>query len=275
MASTGYIIKYLEHLIHDNPILKQYHEYLFKKANPNFTGFNMVFMVPPHLSGSISGGSFINTFSKNYSVSSKNLQKITKVDDLYEQDSNLYLTFAAKDYSPPQTQVIHAQISPRTGGIPYASDVTSTENFNITYADNVDCLIYLYHLLWVEYIRAIVSGGFYNSNNRSWTPIKPSSKYLNPSNIYYGTLDYAASIYIVKYKPNMTDISYICKAIGCIPVSLPSKELIGSLSANEIALVPFDYIVGGYREYVMVNGINEWIYDEFKQQILASQPIVI
>ncbi|MFW6219378.1 MAG: hypothetical protein ACOC33_00790 [bacterium] len=272
-ASEKSVLQYVDYIVHENPIIKEYCNYLYNYINPNITGFNLVFMVPPHLSGTpSSGGSFIDSVAQKHNVNNSSLKKITHVNDLYSQGTNFYLTFAAADYSPPQTQIVHAQISSRTGGVPYASDVTSSENCNVTYVDNIDCVIYLYHLIWVEYIRAIINGGY--NDGGGWIPIKPASQYLNVNDSsYYGTLDYAASIYIVKYKPNMTDISYISKSIGCIPVSLPSKELIGTKATNELALIPFDYIVGGYREYVRTNGMNKWLFDEFNQQILANQPV--
>ena len=246
-------------------IMRAYDIYFYRDINPNITGYVLVFMIPPHLSGIEGDSGFIEDFANRFGA-----QEALDHGYFYnhENSSNL-LTFTCLEFSPPQTQVILSQISPRTGGIPYATDVTSSENCNITYVDSMNCPIYLYHLLWVEYIRAIVSGGYLRGNEV--VPLKPNAQYYIDENDpnYYGTLDYAASIYIVKYMPDMETITYIGKAIGAIPVSLPSRDLIGNKTSNDLAIVPFDYIVGAYREWIHTNDTNSWICNEFSQQIMS------
>lgn len=257
-------IDFLNVISHQNPIINQYREYLFKKLNPNITGFNLIFMVPPHLSGIEAGNNFINNFANQNNLGNQNLNAL----QMY-LETVPFLTFAASDYSMPTTQVVQGQINPRTGGAPYISDVISSEACNITYVDNNQCVVYLYHLLWLEYIRAIVGGGYFDQTTGNWIAIKPNNQYIDESNPNYGTLDYACSIYVVKYMPNMNDITYIGKAIGCVPVNLPSKELLGTKSVNDLALLPFDYVSGLYREYVANNNTNYWLYDEVRRLILS------
>lgn len=257
---------YLFNVIHQNKLMNEYHKYFFNQ-NPNITGFNFIFMIPPDLSGIKNNTNFI----KNISI--EDAYGITSLS-MYDF-ANKYLTFAAVDYTFPMTQVIHGQINPRLGGVPYASDVASTENCNITYVDNKDCIIYLYHLLWTEYIRAISSGGYYDQFSNSWISLQPDIKYLTPGTPYYGTLDYACSIYVVKYVPNMNDITYIGKAIGCVPISLPSKELIGTRAVNDIAILPFDYISGAFREHISSSSINSWLFDELYFMLNNNDELIL
>ena len=260
------LISYTRDVLAENNVMKAYNTYFYGDTNPNITGYTLVFLLKPDLSGianqngEITNGHFMNT------IASPGVEHYKYFED-YHTTSNL-LTFVALDYSPPQTQITHAQISPRTGGVPYATDVTSSENINITYIDNMNNTVYLYHLLWTEYIRAIVSGGFWNG--KDFTPIKPATDYLTEGTTKYGTLDYASSIYLVKYMPDMEKITYIGKAIGAIPVSLPSRELLGNKTTNDLAIIPFDYVCGGFREWIHTNSKNKHLYSELEQQILSK-----
>lgn len=246
------ISDYLDYILTDDPVINGYYQHLYSTFNPNITGFLFVFMLPPHLSGATQ---HFKTNTQNNSNINGDLSNFTS-----HQEMSSLLTYAAADHTPPQTQITSAQISPRTGGVPYATDVTSSENCSITFVDNMNCSIYLYHLVWVEYIRAISNGGYHDGTD--WVPMKPSGEYLDESGTEYGALDYATSIYVVKYKPDMRNITYIGKSIGCIPSSLPSKENIGSKTSNELAMLPFDYTIGAYREYVYGHNVNKWLFDE-------------
>lgn len=255
--------EYVDYIISDNDVINNYYKHLYSSFNPDITGFTLVFVLPPDLSGLAANSSFQSMVSANNNLSVDELAYFVSHDA-----TSKLLTYAAAEHTPPQTQVTHAQISPRTGGVPYATDVSNSENCSITFVDNINCTIYLYHLAWVEYIRAISNGGFYN--NGSWEPLAPGGKYLDPSQVNFGTLDYATSIYAVKYKPDMKTITYIGKSIGCIPSALPSKELIGVRTTNDLALLPFDYTVGAYREYVGLHDTNAWLYSELEELIQQS-----
>ena len=267
MAITYDLISYTKEVLESNPVMTAYNTYFYGNTNPNITGYTLVFLVPPDLSGINDGNNFKEVFS-NFGPSIIDSDGLTTF--LNYQDSSTLLTFVALDYAPPQTQITHAQVSPRTGGIPYATDVTSTENINITYIDNMNNTVYMYHLLWAEYIRAITGGGYWDPIKKDFIPIKPASDYLTEGTEKYGTLDYAASIYIVKYMPDMEKITYIGKAIGAIPVSLPSRELIGNKTSNDLAILPYDYVCGGFREWVHTNNINNDLYIHLNTQIISK-----
>jgi len=252
----------VQRTLQNNSVMSSYYRYLYQYFNPNITGYTLVFMMPPHLSGL--DGNFASNFANQTSVNANVLS--TFID--HTQSSQI-LTFAAHEHTPPQSQVSTAQINQRTGALPYATDVTSTENCNITYVDDMNCSIYLYHLLWVEYIRAIADGAYYDHFGGGWTPIKPGDEYLTPGNSRFMTLDYISSIYTVKYMPDLQTITYIGKSIGCIPTSLPSSELVGNKTSNELAMLNFSYTISAFREYVNTNNMNSWIYAELQALLSA------
>ena len=261
------LVEYVSDVFQNNPVMKSYYNHLYDRFNPNITGYTLAFMVPPHLSGIESGGSFIQNFQNQNKVDVDHYA----IFDSYE-DSIPLMSFAAADFTPPQTQTITAQVTPRTGGVPWATDVATSENCSVVYVDNLYNSVYLYHLLWIEYMRAISGGAFYDYSSGGWQAIKPSNDYLRPGNGRFATIDYAASIYFVKYMPDMNTITYIGKVLGCFPTGLPSKELIGTKTSNELAMISFDYVLGGFREYISFNNTNKWIYDELQQQVISSFP---
>jgi len=88
-----------------------------------------------------------------------------------------------------KVQVRTENISLRSGAIPIASEVSETDTCSITFIDNRQLDIYMFHHIWVEYIREILEG-----------TILPNPAYFDPKNIEayggnenYGAIDYAAS----------------------------------------------------------------------------------
>ena len=103
-------------------------------------------------------------------------------------------------------------------------------------------------------------------------------------NAVYQGIDYAGAFYILKYKPDLKKVTYIGKSIGVFPQSLPSKELIGQRTSNELTTLPFNYFCAAYRAEVLpetekklekirsVGNLKEkyWIYNEFMDLILPK-----
>lgn len=234
----------------DNPVIKYFYNQLYSKFNPDVNGYTLAFMIPPDLSGL----SEWPVTDPNTDIWSKitNFTGLTSEAPITFKEYSKMISFLATDFTPPQTQVQTAQIQTRSGAASYASDVITTETMSITYLEANPLVTYKFHLLWVEYIKQVIRGD-----------IEPAEKYYDPDNEdYFGTLDYLASIYIVKYMQDMKTVSYVSKCTGVYPVSLPSKELIGSRNTNEITMLPFEYACVGFHEYVLGLDINSWLYDE-------------
>lgn len=229
---------------------------LFNTYNPDINGYTLLFMIPPELSGLKVSQNSLTDFKKRVPMFSPGT-----IDTTLDQISK-FVTFAAVDYSPPQEQLNTEKISGRTGGIPYATEFTMSEQFSVTYIEDSDLSLYQFHQIWLYYIWDLVEG-----------KLAPDDKYMNADNIdthYYGALDYAASFYIVKYKPDLNTITYIGKCVGAFPQSLPSKELIGQRTGNELTTLPMQYFVSAYRSQVINSSRDGWLYNELYQHVLSK-----
>jgi hypothetical protein len=224
-------------------VLKYFYEQLYGKYNPDINGYTLVFMMPPDLSG----------------------YRVNKSNSLYNQidpssyfgEVGQFVTFASVDFTPPQSQVNTENISSRTGAIPYATEVSESETCSVTYIENSDLDIYMMHHLWIEYIREVLEGA-----------INPADEYLDPDSDNFGAIDYGASLYVVKYRPDMKTITFAAKCMGIFPQSIPTKELIGSRTSNELVTLPFTYFCTAYREATSME-FDNWILSEV--EMLASK----
>lgn len=246
-------------------VIKYFYQQLYRDFAPDINGYTLVFFIPPHLSGYLVDGS-------HYSQANK---------DSYMNVVGKIMTFAAIDFTPPQSQVRSESISLRSGAVPIASEVSETDTCSITFVDNRQLDIYMFHHIWVEYIREILEG-----------TIEPQPRYYtdpkeNPNEVKiadgeidyrYGCIDYAASFYIVKYRPDMQTVTFVSKCVGVFPQNLPNKELIGSRTTNEMVTLPFTYSCSGYREALYtentaISGTRHWLFDELDEvvQKFASQ----
>ncbi len=230
----------------ETEVVKFFYQQLYRDFSPDINGYTLVFFVPPDLSG-----------YKNLAGS-----------PLYSQDDpssymsavGKIMTFAAVDFTPPQSQVRTENVSTRSGSVPIASEVSESETISITFVDNGYLDIYMFHHLWVEYIREILEGTIAPDDAYYYT-FKDNNEPIDLE--FYGAIDYAASCYIVKYRPDMKTVTYVSKCVGIFPQSLPNKELIGIRSANEIVTLPFTYSCSGFREALYHEKSSKiWLFDE-------------
>ncbi len=238
------LIDYLNYaFVHDSPsdaVMRFFYRQLYGEFNPDINGYTIAIMVPPDLSG-----------YRIRKVGGRSHYDQVNPSSYFGEVAQL-VSFAAVDFSPPQSQVNTETISARTGAIPYATEVTESETCSVTYIENADLDIYRFHHLWIEYIREILEG-----------VIAPAPEYITPGSSEFGAIDYAASLYIIKYRPDMRTITFISKCMGIFPQSLPNKELIGARTANEITLLPFTYFCTAYREATALEYDN-WILSEIE-----------
>jgi hypothetical protein len=248
-------VNYLDRAVKQaqNNILLYMSSNMMGSFNPDINGYTLIFFVPPALSGL---SQIQHDFQSGTQVSDGD-----NITDRLKQISE-FITFAAIDFTPPQEQVNTDKISSRSGAIPYATEITTSEQVTVTYLDNMDLALYKFHQIWIYYMWEILEG-----------KIRPSDDFIyevetNERN--FRALDYAGSFYIVKYKPDLKTITYIGKCIGVFPQSLPSKELIGQRTANELTTLPFNYLCSAYRGEVVTEGFDSWILNEFLQDIAGK-----
>lgn len=217
-------------------VLKYFYTQLYREYQPDITGYSLVFMVPPDLSG------------YGLDQNSGFLKEVSK-----------FFTFAAIDFTPPASQVNTEKITARTGAIPFAIEVQETEQVSITYIENKSLDVYRFHHIWREYIRQVTEG-----------MIRPSNEYLDS-----GRIDYAASAFVVKFNMTFDSIDqvdeskfgeiFIGKCTGIFPQSLPNKELIGQRTGNELTTLPITYFCANYREALY--GEKSFVIEHFKTLI--------
>lgn len=199
-------------------VFKWYNEHFFNCFNPDITGYVICFMVTPPFLG-----------LKNDNATNQYVKKFRKL-----------ITFAATQFTPPRTTLHNEKTSARTGGIPYATEVAPTNSCNVTYIDNYDLDIYNFHSIWIEYVHALLEGYIE----------PPAVYYTNDNDSQYGGLDYAGSLFFVKYDPSFHHIKYVGKATGIFPESLPSQAILGQRTTNEVTTLPFTYTCAFYNETV-------------------------
>lgn len=248
----------IEAYLADNRVLKYFYSQLYGSFNPDITGYTLIFLKPPEFSAAeyannikLGEASSMSSLLSTLNVTSPTIRTL--------EDFSKSFPFLATEFTPPQTQIQNSQVATRTGSLPYAADVHESETLSISFLESSPLTIYKFHLLWIEYIRDLLKGS-----------IEPNEKYLDIDSEYYGVQDYLASAYVVKYIPDMKTITYIGKCVGIYPLTLPSKELIGTRTNNEIGVIPFEYSCTAYREYVDGLDLNTWILDEFKNDIEKS-----
>jgi len=232
--------------------MKYFNQQLFKDYNPDINGYTLVFMVPPD---------FVFLQGQN--------NKLTDEQQRYIVDFRQLVTFAATDFTPPQRQIQSETISSRAGGTPYATEVSPSEQCSITFIENNDLDIFNFHLIWVNYIKDLLEGiiEVYDEIQGSGAG-EDYLTYNDGRNELYGALDYAASAFVVKYDPTMKLIKYVGKATGIYPQAIPSKELIGQRTANELTTLPFTYFCAYYEESTQKESV---IYEELNDAIKASK----
>jgi len=274
------LLTYLDNIFSDgnnhSDVLKYFYQQLYRDFAPDINGYTLVFFVPPDLSG----------YNANIRSSNANFNGNMLYDqidkDSYMQTVGRIMTFAAIDFTPPQSQVRSENISTRSGSIPIASEVSETDNFSITFLDNIHLDIYMFHHIWVEYIREVLEGTiepdskYYRNSKSEFTSNVAGLSFKNTvgdvDTDFYGAIDYAASCYIVKYRPDMKSITYVAKCVGIFPQSLPNKELIGTRTSNEIVTLPFTYFCSGFREALYTEqNTGMWIFTELENYIKTYQ----
>lgn len=180
---------------------------------PDITGYTFIIMLSPDLSGVPNDTQLaINDICKN-------------------------IVFFGLDFTPPAITINSEAINTQASvSMPYATTKIATGEISITFLDDTKQSINSLHNIWIEYIY-----------NQLWGDIEPANKYLDPTNHeYYGALDYATSLYVLKYDSTVDSFltslpSMVGKATGIFPLGLPVKETLGARSSNELSMQTVNY----------------------------------
>jgi len=205
-----------------------------KVFSPDISGYTLIFMIPPNLSG--------------YKGIQKGLADTSKM-----------FALLALDFTPPPVQVVATSLPIRAGSLSYATEVNMSGQITITFLDTDELECFEFHKVWIAYIEAVTRG-----------TVSPNSEYYekkeNEVNGKFGIVDYVTSAYVVRFK--MTgDIVYVGKATGIFPLNLPDKEIIGRRDSNELTILPINYSCVLYRQQVKgkLSKSENWILDELEK----------
>jgi hypothetical protein len=242
-------------------------------------GYNLIFLYPPDFSGykqldlnqrQVQGvdtdleGSFVP------------LRYISPPEAFFRRFKD-FMIFAV-EYDIPEHEIATSQITlANKSSIEFVSGFKTSGDLSVRYLDNSKLKMYNFHSRWVSYMKMIMRGD------------------LDPADEYYDTkeVDYMASMYFLKFKPNMDHPIYIGKASGVFPKNLPVKELFGSRATNELLMYSINYFYSLYEGTVLtyetdtdghiimdsnsVNGLSlpklkqeSLIYNEFNKLILTA-----
>jgi len=198
---------------------------ILKSVSPDINGYVFCIILPPDLSG----------LSADVNAS---VQKVCT-------DA----TFFSLDFTPPNITINTESINTQASiSMPYATTKIATGEMSISYLDDSDMNINSMHNLWVEYLY-----------NQLWGDFPPNSDYITPGNPKYGALDYATTIYVLKYNANVGASngvhstptgfipSMVGKAVGVFPLGVPVKETIGVRTSNDLVIESINYTCSYYE----------------------------
>lgn len=236
LNSTEWLTQYVNTAWADNGVVRFINQKLYRDLMPDISGYTLLFMVPPDLSG------YRKTGNANYSK-----------DGLSFMNETSKLTpLLATNFVPPTIELGTGALAGSAGTQHYATKLAITDSMSVTYIDNMNLDVYSMHSTWIKYIFQVLEG-----------TLEPDPTYISS-----GTIDYAASFYFVKFMPNMSSIQYVGKAIGCFPRGMPTQDVIGNRTSNELTTVTFTYVVSDYRE-ANLNEKDNWLFAELQQAVLS------
>jgi len=185
------------------------------KYNPSINGYELFFLLPPHLSG------YEDKFGTPDNPSFYVFRYLGGA-----------VPFLASNISPPSYSVKTGQYTLRTGAIPIAEEVEVSPSFSVTYFETQDLTVYSFHSVWIEYIHEVAKGY-----------ISPAEEY-----IIEGKLDYPSAGFILKFTPD-GKLTYFARVAGIYPTSLPTGDLFGNRGNSDITTISITYMCPFYDEF--------------------------
>jgi hypothetical protein len=236
MSAFSIVSNYLNSTLQNLPKQLRYlqNDIHYKEFHPDINGYSIITMFPPHLSGDGAADSLIT-------------------------DACDRINFLALDITPPEVQLKNSQIgSGKNIMMSYGTGSERSGQLSINYVESNNLEIFTMHQVWHEYVSRVSVGD-----------IDPSGEYMSGK---APIIDYMANAYVARYNPGFDSLLYLGKAAGIYPINLPSKEIIGARSANELSMVPMNYNCIYYATATdIINGGSRnddlGIFQDFADQI--------
>jgi len=181
LSPTQWINSYIDQAYAENGIIRYLYRNLYRDLQPDISGYVLLFMSPPVLSG------YTKLGNQNYDISGTSY--LTEATKLYP--------LLATNFTPPTIQLNSGTLAGSSGTQHYAQELSIADSMSVTYLDTIGLDIYQIHKSWLQYIFQVTEG-----------TLEPSDEYLTG-----GRIDYCASFYFVKFLPNVSSIQYIGKAM--------------------------------------------------------------
>ena len=181
LSPTQWINSYISQAYSENGVIRYLYKNLFTDLQPDISGYVLLFISPPVLSG------YTKLGNQNYDTNGTSY--ITETAKLYP--------LLATNFTPPTIQLNSGTLAGSSGTQHYAQELSITDSMSVTYLDTMHLDIYQFHKSWLQYIFQVTEG-----------TLEPSDEYLTG-----GRIDYCSSFYFVKFMPNVSSIQYVGKAM--------------------------------------------------------------
>lgn len=192
LSPTQWINSYISKAYSENGIIRFLYQNLFTNLQPDISGYVLLFMVPPVLSG------YTNLGNQNYDVTGTS----------YMTETTKLFPLLATNFTPPTIQINSGTLAGSSGTQHYAQEMSITDSMSVTFLDTMHLDIYQLHKSWIQYIFQVTEG-----------TLEPSDEYL-----LGGRIDYCASFYFVKFMPNVSSVQYVGKAVKKQPTASKQEK---------------------------------------------------
>lgn len=236
-SPTEWLNQYIRTAWENNGLVQYLYQKLFHDLMPDISGYTLLFMVPPDLSGYRQQG------NANYDISGNS----------FMAETCRLMPLLATNFVPPTIQLGTGSLAGSSGTQHYATKLAITDSMSVSYIDNINLDVYSFHSSWLKYVFQVLEG-----------TLEPDSSYIQNR-----VIDYAASFYLVKFMPNVSTIQYVGKAVGCIPREAPTQDVLGNRTSNDQTTVTFTYTVSNYYE-ATIREEGNWLFAELQDLILSQ-----
>ncbi len=257
-------------------LFKFFYSKFFSNLEFDVSGYSLIFLYPPDFSGFKNANDKIAENVNNSGLEGTSVFDYLSPDVAFYTYLRDYMIFAV-EFTIPEQQVTTSEIQlANKQNIEFVSGFNTSGEMTVRYIDDTKLKMYKFHSTWISYMKMMMRGD-----------LEPDAAYYNSKEI-----DYMASMYFLKFSPNMDLPNYIGKATGIFPKNLPVNELLGNRTDNQLLMYTINYFYSMYEGSVLsyyttdTEGTVQMedkygmmvpklekpnvIYDEFNQLIMSA-----
>jgi len=202
-------------------LYKELHSITKYQFHPDFNShFNLVILLPPHLSAP----EYEEIFGKPFEINPNENQKF-----FYKTIKSIPILVS--NISLPTRSVRITENKLITGSLPVPEEVTTDNQITVTYYETFNQNIYTFHKIWIEYIDEVSKG-----------IVKPDDYYIEN-----GYIDFASSMFVLKFDV-LGQLKKLIYATQLIPISINPNEIL-NIESSDIYQVTITYQIYTYEEF--------------------------